>query len=73
MAEEIVEAPLPGKVIRVNVQAGNPVEEGDRVCVIEALKMEIPIVAPVGGTVKAIRVSPGQQVEGGDQLVVIER
>lgn len=72
MAEQIVEAPLAGKVIRVHVQDGNPVNEGDRICIIEALKMEIPIVAPATGKVKTMHVSPGQQVEGGDPLAVIE-
>ncbi|MBI4589583.1 MAG: acetyl-CoA carboxylase biotin carboxyl carrier protein subunit [Candidatus Rokubacteria bacterium] len=72
MAEQIVEAPLAGKVIRVHVQNGNPVEEGDRVCVIDALKMEIPILTPVSGKVKAIHIAPGQQVEEGAPLVVIE-
>lgn len=72
MAEQTVEAPLAGKVIRVHVQDGNPVNEGDRLCIIEALKMEIPILAPVSGRVKAIHVAAGQQVEEGAPLVVIE-
>lgn len=72
MAEEIVEAPAPGKVLKVYAQAGKPVAEGDRICLLEALKMELPIVAPVGGTVKALPVSPGQSVEAGDPLAVIE-
>lgn len=72
MAEQIVEAPAPGKIIRVHAQEGEPVAEGDRICILEALKMEIPIVAPVGGTVKAVPISPGQSVEAGDPLAVIE-
>lgn len=73
MAEEIVEAPMVGRVIRIHVQSGNHVSEGDRICDIEALKMEIPILAPVSGTIKAIHVSPGQKIDGGDPLAVIER
>ena len=73
MAEEVVQAPMMANVIRIHVQDGRPVKEGDRLCDIEALKMEIPILAPVSGTIKAIHVSPGQKVEGGDPLVVIER
>ena len=46
--------------------------EGDRICLMEALKMELPIVAPVSGTVKALHVAPGQSVEAGDPLAVIE-
>ena len=72
MAGQIVEAPAPGKILRVYAEAGKPVTEGDRICVLEALKMELPIVAPVGGTVKALHVSPGQSVEAGDPLAVIE-
>ena len=72
MAEHVVEAPAPGKILRVHVEEGKPVAEGDRICVLEALKMELPIVAPVGGTVRALHMSPGQTVEAGDPLVVIE-
>jgi biotin carboxyl carrier protein len=72
VAEHIVEAPAPGKVLRVFAEAGKPIAEGDRVCILEALKMELPIVAPVSGTVKALHVSPGQAVEAGDVLAVIE-
>ena len=72
MAGQIVEAPAPGKILRVYAEAGKPVTEGDRICVLEALKMELPIVAPVGGTVTALHISPGQTVEAGDPLAVIE-
>ncbi len=72
MAEHIVEAPAAGKILRVYAQEGKPVTEGDRICVMEALKMELPIVAPVGGTFKTLHISPGQTVEAGDPLVVIE-
>ena len=72
MTEHIVEAPAPGKILRVLAQEGKPLSEGDRICILEALKMELPIVAPVGGTVKALHISPGQSVEAGDPLAVIE-
>ena len=72
MTEQIVEAPAPGKILRVYAEAGKPVAEGDRICIMEALKMELPIVAPVGGTLKALPISPGQSVEAGDPLAVIE-
>jgi biotin carboxyl carrier protein len=72
VAEEIVEAPAPGKVLRVLAEAGRPIAEGDRICILEALKMELPIVAPVSGTVKALHIAPGQAVEAGDVLAVIE-
>ena len=71
MAEEIVEAPAPGKILRIHAEAGKPVAKGDRLLIMEALKMELPIVAPVGGTLKSLDVSAGQTVEAGDTLAVI--
>ena len=72
MAEEIIEAPAAGKVLKVHVEAGTRVDEGDRICVMEALKMELPIVAPAAGTVKTVHVAAGQAVEAGDALAVLE-
>ena len=72
MADHIVEAPAPGKILKVYVEQGKPVADGDRLCLMEALKMELPIVAPAGGTVKTLHVSAGQNVEAGDPLAVIE-
>ena len=72
MTEHIVEAPAPGKILRVLAQEGKPLSEGDRICLMEALKMEIPIEAPVSGTIKALHISAGQTVEAGSPLVVIE-
>jgi biotin carboxyl carrier protein len=70
--QEIIEAPIPGKVLAVNVTAGNTVEEGAVICTIEAMKMENPIMSPVKGSVKEILVSPGAIVKTGDKLAVIE-
>ena len=72
MADHIVESPAPGKILRIHAEAGKRVAEGDRLCVLEALKMELPIVAPVAGTVKTLNIAPGQDVEAGDALVVID-
>ena len=71
MAEEIVEAPAPGKILRIYAEANTAVAEGDRLLMMEALKMELPIVAPVGGTLKTLHVAVGQTVEAGDALAVI--
>ena len=71
MAEEIVEAPAPGKILRVYVEANAPIAKGDRLVMMEALKMELPIVAPIGGIVKTLGVAVGQTVEAGDTLAVI--
>jgi len=72
VAEHIVEAPAPGKILRVYAEQGKPVAEGDRICLMEALKVELPIVAPASGTIKALRIAAGQNVEAGDPLAVIE-
>ena len=49
MAQEIVEIPIGGKVTSVVAKAGDKVEEGDTLCLLEAMKMENPILAPVAG------------------------
>lgn len=63
-----VRAEMPGKVMRLLVQAGDRVEEGQGLMVLEAMKMEVHITAPIGGTVLDIAVSPGQQVATGNVL-----
>jgi biotin carboxyl carrier protein len=72
MAQEIIEAPLPGKIVGVNVTVGNTVREGGVICIIEAMKMENPIVAPMKGSVTEVAVSPGQTVKTGQKIAVIE-
>lgn len=72
MATETVPAPIPGKVIRVNVSVGAQISEGDSICEIESMKMENPIVAPVSGTIKEINVTAEQVVKTGEALAVIE-
>lgn len=72
MAQEIVEAPLPGRVLQVNVTVGNTVEEGGVICTIEAMKMENPILSPIKGSVVEVAVSPGQVVKVGGKLAVVE-
>ena len=72
MAEEIVEFPIPGKVIRVEVAVGAKVAEGDVVVVLESMKMENPILAPVSGTIKEIKVKEGQSVPSGAVAAIIQ-
>jgi len=72
MALEKVEAPIPGKILSVDVQVGSKVVEEDTLCILESMKMENPIVAPVNGIVKEIKVAPGQTVQAGNVLVIIE-
>jgi biotin carboxyl carrier protein len=61
-----------GKVLKIEKKAGERVEEDDVVVVLEAMKMEIPVVAPAAGTLKEIKVAPGQAVEAEQELAVIE-
>ena len=72
MAQEAIEAPLPGKIVRVEVTVGNTVEEGGVICIIEAMKMENPIVSPAKASVIDVAVSPGQVVKTGEKIAVIE-
>lgn len=62
-------APMPGLVVRVSVQAGNQVQPGQSLVVMEAMKMENELRSTAGGTVASIRVQPGQAVEKGTVLV----
>jgi biotin carboxyl carrier protein len=61
-----------GKVLKIEKNVGESVEEDDVVVVLEAMKMEIPVVAPVSGVVKAVLVAPGQAVEAEETLAEIE-
>ena len=72
MAQEVIEAPLPGKIVRVEVTVGNTIEEGGVICIIEAMKMENPIVSPAKASVIEVAVSPGQVVKTGEKIAVIE-
>jgi biotin carboxyl carrier protein len=72
MAQEVIEAPLPGKIVRVGVTVGNSVEESGVICIIEAMKMENPILSPVKASVIEVAVSPGQVVKTGEKIAVIE-
>ncbi len=67
-----VVAPMPGLIVRVNVSAGDVVEAGQGVIVMEAMKMENELRATSRGTVKSVEVSPGTAVEKGALLVALE-
>ena len=63
---------MVGKVLKIEKKAGERVEEDDVVLVMEAMKMEIPVVAPAAGVLKEIKVSPGEAVEAEQVLAEIE-
>ena len=64
-------APAPGKICKIEAAAGTAVKAGDAVLVLEAMKMEIPVVAPQDGTVATINVAVGDAVESGDVLATM--
>jgi len=66
-----VTAIMPGKIIRLLVAEGDPVAEGDVVCILEAMKMENELKAPLAGTVQAVHVAPGQDVERGALIATV--
>jgi propionyl-CoA carboxylase alpha chain len=65
-------APMPGRVLRVDVSVGDQVEEGQTLIVLEAMKMEHTLRAPWPGTVTSVGAASGQQVEADVVLVVVE-
>ncbi|HEY7071265.1 MAG TPA: acetyl-CoA carboxylase biotin carboxylase subunit [Acidimicrobiales bacterium] len=67
-----VTVPMQGTIVKVLVNVGDTVEEGQTVCVLEAMKMENNIAADKAGTVTEIKVEAGQSVGSGDVVVTIE-
>jgi pyruvate carboxylase subunit B len=67
-----LKAPMPGLIVRVNVQAGDQVQAGQGLVVMEAMKMENELRATAAGRVKNVVVSPGTAVEKGALLIELE-
>lgn len=66
-----VRTAMPGKIVRILLEAGAEVAKGDGVLVVEAMKMQNEIKAPKAGTVKEIKVQEGSTVAAGDVLAII--
>ncbi len=66
-----VNAPLPGSVVRLKVEEGDSINEGDTIMVVEAMKMETEIKSSASGIVSTISVAPGDQVQTGQTLAII--
>ena len=68
-----IKAPMPGLVVKLHVKKGDAVTRGQRVIVVEAMKMENEIQTPTSGVVNKILVEPGMSVNKGDLLIVLEK
>ena len=62
-------APMPGVIFSIDVQVGEHISTGSKVCVLEAMKMEQVILSPADGEVKAVHVRQGQNVTIGDPII----
>jgi acetyl-CoA carboxylase biotin carboxyl carrier protein len=68
----VVEAPMAGKVLEIQVAVGDAIAEDDDVLVLEAMKMENEVFSTEAGTVKAVLVKVGDQVAEGQALIEVE-
>lgn len=68
----LVKAQMPGKILKLSIQAGDHVNKGQNLLIMESMKMELAVDAATEGLVTAIEVVPGQRVDQGDLLVTIE-
>ncbi len=66
-----VEAGAAGKIFKIEAKVGQAVKKGDAVVILEAMKMEIPVVAPEDGTVASIDVAVGDAIEAGAVLATL--
>jgi acetyl-CoA carboxylase biotin carboxyl carrier protein len=71
MANMKVEAIVSGKVWKIEKQAGEPVEAGEAIMILESMKMEIPIEAPASGRVESVSVAEGDSVTEGQVIAVV--
>ena len=69
---ESVTAPMVGKVLQIQCKVGDTVEENQAIILLEAMKMEIPVIAPTAGTLREIKVAVGDIVESDSVLAIIE-
>lgn len=67
-----VTSPMPGTILKVNVQVGQTIKKGDIVCILEAMKMENEIPSPRDGVIASVNVQNGASVNTGDVLVTLE-
>jgi biotin carboxyl carrier protein len=70
--ESVISSPMPGKVVKIPVQAGDKVKIGDTVIIVSAMKMESEYKAGKSGIIKDIHVGEGDTIEGHQPLITIE-
>lgn len=68
-----IKPPMPGSVVKILVEQGQAVEEGQGVIIVEAMKMETTIYSSITGTVKQVNVETGEQVDSDKIMIVIEK
>lgn len=71
-ADNIVASPMPGKIVKIPVKAGDQVEVGQTVIIVSAMKMESEYKAGKEGVIKEVHVSEGDTIEGNQPLITIE-
>ena len=71
MSEEVL-AEMVANVWKVVVSQGEAIEQGETICILESMKMEIPVEATASGTVSELKVTEGGVVQEGDVIAVIE-
>lgn len=69
--EHSIDAPMPGKIVKLVAQEGQAVKAGDTLLILEAMKMQNEIAADADGTVKAFNVDAGQSVKAHESLVIL--
>lgn len=72
IAEGSLLAPMPGSVVSVHAESGQSVTPGQKLIVLEAMKMQHTVTAPSGGVLTQLNVKPGTQVAAGEVLAVVE-
>lgn len=70
--QDLIHAPMPGIIIGLNVEEGDTVKEGDKLLILEAMKMENALICPKDATVKSVNIEKGDAVEKGKLLIELE-
>jgi biotin carboxyl carrier protein len=65
-------SPMPGTILQILVKAGDQVSEDDELIIMEAMKMEVPVVSPATGKIKEIRINDKDSVQANQVLIVID-